>query len=43
MNGVLSFSPALFTLHNFFIFALHCPLLSLRIFSKNGYLFIGYR
>ena len=43
MNGVRSLSPALFTLHNFSFFSLHCPLFSLRIFSKNGYLFIGYR
>ena len=37
------FTPALFILHNFSFFSLHCPLFSLRIFSKNGYLFIGYR
>ena len=43
MNGVLSLSPALFTLHDFLIFSPHCPLFSLRILSKNGYLFIGYR
>ena len=43
MNGVLSLLPALFTLHNFLIFSLHFPLFSLRIFSKNGYLIIGYR
>ena len=43
MNGVQSLSSALFTLHNFSIFSLHCPLSSLRIFSKHGNLFIGYR
>ena len=31
MNGV----PAIFTLHNFSFFSLHCPLFSLRIFSKK--------
>ena len=40
MNGMRSLSPALFTFSFFF---LHCPLFSLRIVSKNGYLFIGYR
>ena len=34
MNGVQSLSPVLFTLHNFSFFSLHCPLFSLRIFSK---------
>ena len=44
MNDMRSLSPALFTLHTFSFFSLHCPLYSLRtIFSKNGYLFIGYR
>ena len=43
MNGVRSLSPVLFTLHNFSFFSLHCPLIFLRIFRKNGYLFIGYR
>ena len=32
-----------FTLHKFLFFSLHCQLFSLHIFSKNGYLFIGYR
>ena len=43
MNGVRLLSPALFALYNFSFFSLHCPLFSLCIFSKNGYLFIGYR
>ena len=43
MNGVRSLSRALFAFYNFSFFSLHCPLFSLRIFSKNGYLFIGYR
>ena len=43
MNGVRSLSPAVFTLHNFSFFPLHCLLFSLRISSKNGYLLIGYR
>ena len=34
MNGVWSFLPALFTLHNFSFFCLHCPLFSLRISAK---------
>ena len=38
MNDVRSLSPAPFTLHNFLFFSLHCPF-SLRIFSKNDYLF----
>ena len=42
MNDVWSLSPALFTLHNFSFFSVHCQLFSLRIFSKNSYLFIGY-
>ena len=40
---VRSLSTALFTLQNFSFFSLHCPLFSLPIFSKNGYLFIAYR
>ena len=43
MNGVQLLSPALFTLHNFSFFSLHCPLFSLHIVRKNGYFFIGYR
>ena len=38
MNDVRSLSPAPFTLHDFLFFSLHCPF-SLRIFSKNDYLF----
>ena len=34
MNGVRSLSPALFTLHNFSFFSLHCPLFHLRISNK---------
>ena len=40
MNGVLSHLPALFILHNFLIFSLHCPLFSLRGFSENDHLFV---
>ena len=43
MNGVRSLSAALYNLRNFSFFSLHCPLFSLRIFSKDGYQFIGYR
>ena len=35
MNGVRLLSAALFTLHNFSFFSLHCSLFSLRIFSKK--------
>ena len=34
MNGLRSRLAALFTLYNFLFFSLHCPLFSLRIFSK---------
>ena len=43
MNGMQSLSPAIFNFHNCLFFSLHCQLFSLCIFSKNSYLFIGYR
>ena len=40
-NGSMKYYTT-FTFHNFSFFSLHCPLPSLRLFSKNGYLFIDY-